>query len=143
LKRSNGPGLLVRGYRQALGLSQAELARRLGVERVSICLIENGRKRPSTTLLHHIADLLDVKTESLFLLSRPEAKLHAGARLGSRTSVNNETWLAFTHNKDLLARYNVQPNELRILSQVRIFGEVQHPRDFIFILRAIRQTLKS
>jgi putative transcriptional regulator len=143
LKRANGLGLLVRGYRQALGLSQAELARRLGVERVSISLIENGRKRPSTTLLHNIADLLDIKTESLFLLSRPEAKLHAGARLGSRTSVNKETWLAFTHDKDLLAHYNVRPNELRMLSEVRIFGGVQHPRDFIFILSVIRQTLKS
>jgi hypothetical protein len=79
----------------------------------------------------------------LFLLSRAEAKLLAGTGLGLRTSLNNETWLAFTHDKDLLARYKVQPNELRILSQVRIFGDVQHPRDLIFILSMIRQALKS
>lgn len=113
------------------------------MQRGSISLIENGRRLPSATLLHNIADILDIKTESLFLLSRPEAKLLAGTGLGSHTSANNETWLAFTHDKDLLARYKVQPNELRILSKVRIIGKVQHPRDFIYILSVIRQALKS
>jgi transcriptional regulator with XRE-family HTH domain len=136
-------GLVLRGYREALGLSQTELARRVGVPRPSISLIEHGCRRPSASLLHDLADILHIKAEQLFLLSRPESKLLARTCLGSRASANHEIWRAFTHDKDLLARYKVQPNELRVLSKIRIIGELQHPRDFVGILTVIRQTLKA
>ncbi len=135
-------GLRLRGYRLALGLSQAELARRLGIRQASISLIEHGRRRPSATFLHRFADIFHID-EPLFLLSLPEAKLTTGACLVSRASAHSAVWRAFTNDNALLARNNVQPNELRVLSKVRIIGEVRHPRDFIYILTAIRQALQS
>jgi len=135
-------GLVLRSYRQALGLSQSELARRVGVLRPSISLIETGRRRPSANLLHNLADILHVKAERLFLLSRPQSKLLTRKYLGSCTRTNKAIWRAFTRDNDLLARYHVQPHELRVLSKVRVIGELQHPRDFIVILTVIREALK-
>jgi putative transcriptional regulator len=135
-------GLVLRGYRQELGLSQTELARRVGVPRASISLIENGRRRPSTSLLHNIADILHINAERLFLLSPPQPKLLGRTCGASRRRVNNEIWRAFVHDKNLLARYHVQRKELRVLSEIRIIGELQRPRDFIAILTAIRQAVK-
>lgn len=136
-------GLLVRGYRQALGMSQSDLALEVGVRRVSISLIENDRRRPSATLLHNIAHTLNIKPDRLFLLARPEAKLAITKCFWSHTAANDAAWLTFTRDRALLARYNVQSAELRVLSKIRIIGEVQHPRDFIYILTAIRQALQS
>ena len=140
-KGARTPGLVLRSYRRALGLSQRELARRVGVPRPLISLIENGRRRASASLLHNIADILHIKAERLFLLSRPESKLPTGKYLGSCTRTNKAIWRAFTHDNDLLVRYHVQPNELRVLSKVRIIGELRHPRVFIVILTVIRETL--
>ena len=147
-KKSEGKGestlgLLVRGYREALGMSQTELALKVGIRRGSISLIENDRRRPSATLLRNIADILNIKPDRLFLLARPEAKLAIRRCFGSRTTANDAAWLTFTRDKALLARHNVQSAELRVLSKIRIIGEVYHPRDFIGILTAIRQTLQS
>jgi transcriptional regulator with XRE-family HTH domain len=135
-------GLLVRGYRQALGMNQTELALKVGIRRGSISLIENDRRPPSATLLHNIADILNIKPDRLFLLARPEAKLAMRTCFGSRTA-NDAAWLTFTRDSALLARHNVQSAELRVLSNIRIIGEVHHPRDFIYILTAIRQALQS
>ena len=141
-KGARMPGLVLRSYRQAAGLSQRELARRVGVPWPLISLIENDRRRPSASLLHNIADILHIKAERLFLLSRSPSKLPTRKYLGSCTKTNKAIWRAFTHDNDLLARYQVQPNELRVLSKVRIMGELRHPRDFIVILTVIRETLK-
>jgi putative transcriptional regulator len=135
--------LALRDYRQELGLSQTELARRVGVPRPSISLIEHGRRRPSTSLPHHIADILHINVERLFLLSHPQPKLLSRTCGDSWRRVNNKIWRAFIHDKNLLTRYHVQPKELRALAETRIIGELQHPRDFIAILTVIRQTVKS
>ena len=95
-------GLLLRGYRQALGMSQRELALKVGVQRVSISFIENDRRRPSATLLHSIADILDVKQDRLFLLARPEAKLAIRSCFGSRIIAHDAAWLSAA-----VARLNV------------------------------------
>jgi transcriptional regulator with XRE-family HTH domain len=136
-------GLLVRGNRQALGMSQTDLALKVGIRRGSLSLIEHDRRRPSATLLYNIADILNIKPERLFLLAGPEAKLAMRRCFGSRTTANEAAWLTFTRDKALLARHNVQSAELRLLSKIRIIGEVHDPRDFIYILTAIRQALQS
>jgi putative transcriptional regulator len=142
-KGTNALALRLRDYRLTLGLSQAQLARRLGMKQPAISLIERGRRRPSATLLHRLADMFHVDTETLFLLSHSSAKLFAGACRLSHAGAKNAVWRAFTRDNDLLARYNVKSDELRVLSRVRIIGEVRDPRDFICILTTIRQALKA
>lgn len=46
-------GLRIRAIREALGLNQEELAKRIGVERTSIANIEAGRQR---MLLHTVEE---------------------------------------------------------------------------------------
>lgn len=51
--------------RRALELSQTEVARRLGINRVSIVNIEKGRQRAPIDLLWHLAEVLDVELNQL------------------------------------------------------------------------------
>jgi hypothetical protein len=38
-----------------------------------------------------------------------------------------------------LQRYQVKPRELKVLSQVNLLGKISSPRQFLFILKAIRK----
>lgn len=54
--------------RQGIGLTQAELAERVGVSRKTINTVENGVFVPSTTLALMLARALDKPVEALFAL---------------------------------------------------------------------------
>jgi transcriptional regulator with XRE-family HTH domain len=136
-------GLLVREQRQALGISQAELARRLGVKPAYISIIEKNLRRPSLSLLQRMSDVLGVEGQALFLLSHPEAKVLLRTPAPSPASNRDGGWRSFTEDKTLLARHNIGLQELKVLAQVRKLGEIQHSRDFVYILNAIRQAFKA
>jgi transcriptional regulator with XRE-family HTH domain len=56
----------VRRLRIAAGLSQAELAERMGVDRAYISGLELGRRNPTVVTLWHITKALGVSLRSLF-----------------------------------------------------------------------------
>lgn len=59
----------VRGEREGLGLTQADLAQRVGVSRKTINTIENLVFSPSALLALKIARNLEKRVEDLFWLS--------------------------------------------------------------------------
>lgn len=65
-----GLGVRLKDIRTDLGLTQAELAERVGVSRKTINTVENGVFIPSTLLALKLAAALNVKVEALFFLKR-------------------------------------------------------------------------
>lgn len=57
--------ILIRNFRQKKGLSQAQLAERVGVDQSQISRMENGDVSPTLKTLGKIADVLGVKTARL------------------------------------------------------------------------------
>lgn len=78
-RRVKGPALVelenrLRPHREAAGLTQGELADRVGVTRKTINTVERGHFVPSTVLALRLADALDASVEDLFALpGAPEA----------------------------------------------------------------------
>ena len=58
----------LKDYRQAAGLTQAELAAKVSVSRKTINTIENGVFVPTTVLALRLARVLDCRVEDLFSL---------------------------------------------------------------------------
>ena len=56
--------------RGELGLTQAELAERVGVTRKTVNTVENGVFTPSATLAIKLAQALDLSVEQLFWIER-------------------------------------------------------------------------
>ena len=141
-KKTLGP--VIKRQREALGLTQRELALKFGVKPSHVAYLENDRRRPSLMLLSRIADVLGLEKEGLFLLAHPEArsliKDHRAAAPAPRLD-RDQVWRDFAHDKALLARHQVKPRELKVLSQVNLLGRVTAPRNFLFILNAIRQAV--
>jgi len=137
-------GQVLRKKRGILGLTQRELARQLGVKSSHVTYLESDRRRPSLALLGRIADVLGLQREPLFLLAHPEASSFVGGRRESPPSKNaREVWYDFVNNKALIEHHHINPAELKVLSQISLLGRVTAPRNFLFILNAIRQAVEE
>jgi len=137
-------GQVLRKRRELLGLTQRELSRQLGVKSSHVTYLESDRRRPSLGLLSRIADVLGLQRETLFLLAHPEASSFIAPRPdGEPRQAARKTWNDFASNKALLDHHHVNPAELKVLSQISLLGRVTSPRNFLFILNAIRQSVED
>ena len=56
----------VKQHRRVVGMTQKELAERVGVTRQTILSIEKGKYTPSVALALHLAEVFEVRVEDLF-----------------------------------------------------------------------------
>jgi transcriptional regulator with XRE-family HTH domain len=134
-------GQVLKARREVIGLSQRELARRLGVKASHVGYLETGQRRPSLSLLARLGDVLGLETEPLFFLTHPEARALLMRSEPAATPEPDHSWRTFSRDKDLLTRYHVTKGELRVLSQVNTLGKISSPRHYLFILNAIRHAV--
>lgn len=59
----------IKEFRTKKGMTQAELAEKVGVRRETIVFLEQGKYNPSLKLAHDVAKELDTKIEKLFKLN--------------------------------------------------------------------------
>jgi len=57
----------IREYRQRLGITQEELAQKVGVRRETIVFLEKGKYNPSLKLAHDIARFFNTSIENIFI----------------------------------------------------------------------------
>ena len=138
-------GTVLKARREAMGLSQRELARRLDVKASHVGYLETGRRRPSLSLLSRIGDVLGLEREPLFLLAHPEAKqlLNSHREEPNSAATRGQAWRTFTGNKTLIRRHSISRRELKVLQQVNMLGRITSPRHFLFILNSIRQAVEE
>jgi transcriptional regulator with XRE-family HTH domain len=137
-------GNVLKERRVLFRLTQRELALKLGVKPSHVAYLETNRRGPSLGLLSRIADVLGLPKESLFVLAHPEARSLLGApRDAPPRQEQDQAWHEFAGNEALLARHQVMPRELKVLSQVNLLGKITAPRQFVFILNAIRQAVEE
>ncbi len=132
-------GEAIKRGRDALLMTQRELAEKVGVRASHIAYIENGQRGPSLPLLRRIADTLGLDRRELLFLSHPEARILVGSLGDESGSKTKDAWRKFVSNHALIKRHNITRGELRILKQVSLLQKVSYASHFIFILNAIRQ----
>jgi transcriptional regulator with XRE-family HTH domain len=65
----------IRRLRRAVGISQAELANRMGVDRAYVSGLELGQRNPTIVTLWHVAKALDVDFREIFGSSRGKPRV--------------------------------------------------------------------
>lgn len=93
-------GAHISQLRKELGLTQADLARDLGVSQQTVFAYELGDRRPSVLMLAKMASVLDTPVETLIGLSKSQRPAHrrlsaAGVRQAERIQQLNKTQLRF------------------------------------------------
>lgn len=84
-------GFRIGERRRALGLKQAELAKRLDVSAKYISNIETGKKHPSLELLLKICDVLNASCDYFlhgYIRSTPEENIYDALQHCSREDIN-------------------------------------------------------
>jgi transcriptional regulator with XRE-family HTH domain len=141
MKSKNLLGPLIKHRRDALRLTQRELASKLGVRASHIAYIENGMRRPSLSVLRKIAATLALDKQKLLLMTYPEVRYLLAKAHQQAPSRRDDAWRAFASDRKLLSTHSITKPELNILRQVSSLGRVTTPRQFIYVLNAIRQAL--
>jgi transcriptional regulator with XRE-family HTH domain len=137
------PGTLIRESRNALRLTQRDLAAMVGVKASHIAYIEGGQRNPSLALLRRLADTLGLNRRELLFLIHPDAKLLTAEPHSVNHSHSPNGWRQFSSNQALLRRHGVTSAELKVLRQVNSLGPVSNPRNFLFVLNSIRMAAED
>jgi transcriptional regulator with XRE-family HTH domain len=137
MKRTNNIAELLKGRREALGLTQGSLATKLGINAAYVSLIESGQRKPSLKLVARLADTLGLDRQQVLLLAHPEA-----STLVSRTEAErpkpSRSWQRFISHTALLARYRVSKHELQALEHLARLRTTISTKAFLVILTLIR-----
>jgi transcriptional regulator with XRE-family HTH domain len=136
--KTRGFGVVIRKRRQQLNLTQEEVAGRIKTSVPYIGHLEGGKRHPSEKVVVKLANALELDGRELFLLANPGAKalISEHPKLSGRSA-----WNDFFKDDKARKVHNISDEEMETLSRVAKMGEVQGPRDFIFILNTIRQAL--
>jgi transcriptional regulator with XRE-family HTH domain len=136
-------GSSIKGQRFALGLTQRELASELGVKASYISYLEKDQRRPSITVLNRLGEVLGLERSELLMLAYPETReMVDGGRVHGNQK-RHTAWREFSENRTLLRKYRLTREELSTLKRINTLGKVGSPRDFLFVLMAIRQALSK
>jgi transcriptional regulator with XRE-family HTH domain len=131
-------GSAIRNRRRQLDLTQEEVAKRIKMSAQYINQLEARKRRPSQQVILKLAAALALDARHLFLLANPKV----GSIISERQRWDvDSAWDAFVKEKVLRKIYSITDQEMEILSHVAMIGDVRSPRDFIFILIAIRHAL--
>jgi Zn-dependent peptidase ImmA (M78 family) len=106
-------GLVIETARRAAGMTQEQLAEKVGVSQVAMCRYERGTREPEPDILAKIASTLDVTLDFLQQSSKIRGAVAVEAHMRRRKTAKPSDW------KRLEARLNMQRMHAR-----RLFDEI-------------------
>jgi len=125
-------------FGQVIRERRRQLARRIKTSTPYIGHLEGGKRHPSERVVSRLAEVLGLERRELFLLANPGA----AELLDPRTSNKPPSaWDEFRRDERLRRQHNITAEEMEVLSRVALMGEISSPRDFIYILNAVRHAL--
>ena len=130
-------GLITRERRVELNMTQEQVAEQVGVKPNYIGYLERGMRKPSDEICCRIADVLGLDRRGLFFLANP----HLRAILDPPDEPESSAWDKFRADRMLHLRLEINEAEMALLESVNRLGEVRRPRDYLFVLSAVRQAL--
>jgi transcriptional regulator with XRE-family HTH domain len=145
-EKSRTLGEVLRRRRRELDMTQGELAQMLGTSTPYVGLLESDQRRPSDAVVTKLSDALGLDSSELFFLANPNARalLHVngnGNGNGNGHSKPGSAWEQFRNDERLHRLHGVTADEMKMLSQVALMGEISSARDFVYILNTVRHAL--
>lgn len=131
-------GQVIRERRRQLNLTQQGVARRIKTSTPYIGHLEADKRRPSVLVISRLAEVLGLDRRDLFMLANPRVVDLLASNENDR---RKSAWDEFRTGAQIQRAHQVTAQEMKLLSMVASMGEVSSPRDFIFILNAVRHVL--
>lgn len=136
--RERNFGQVIRERRRQLDLTQEEVARRIKTSTPYVGHLESAKRHPSDKVVTRLAEVLGLDRRELFFLANPRAQALLNPEPETKTS---STWEEFKKNEQMRRIHNITSEEMDMLSQVALLGDIRAQRDFIYILQTVRNAL--
>jgi len=114
------------------------VARRVKTSTPYIGHLEADKRRPSILVISRLAEVLGLDRRDLFVLANPRV---VDLLASNESDRRKSAWDEFRTGAQIQRAHQVTAEEMKLLSTVASMGEVSSPRDFIFILNAVRHAL--
>jgi transcriptional regulator with XRE-family HTH domain len=133
-------GEVIRSRRRELDITQDEVASRIKTSTPYVGHLESGKRHPSDKIVTRLAEVLGLDNRELFFLANPHTEALLSAQ-PERAEGSVSAWDQFRKNEQLRRIHNVSNDEMEMLSQVALLGEIHSPRDLIYILNTVRHAV--
>jgi transcriptional regulator with XRE-family HTH domain len=97
---------VIKDARSEARMTQRQLASAIGVETSHVGFNENGRRRPSISLINRLSETLGLDAKELLVLAHPEAKRIIDGLQPSGKILEN-AWHRFAINQTVLRRHAI------------------------------------
>jgi transcriptional regulator with XRE-family HTH domain len=114
------------------------VARRIRTSTPYIGHLEANKRRPSIVVINRLAEVLGLDRRDLFVLANPRVVDLLESNENDR---RKSAWDEFRTGAQIQRAHQITAEEMKLLSMVASMGEVVSPRDFVFILNAVRHAL--
>ena len=131
-------GQVIRERRRQLTLTQHEVAHRIKTSTPYIGHLEADKRRPSIPVINRLAGVLGLDRRDLFVLANPGV---VDMLASNENDGRKSAWDEFRTAAQFQRAHQVTAEEMKLLAMVATMGDVGSPRDFIFILIAVRHVL--
>lgn len=133
-------GEAIRSRRRELDLTQDGVASLIKTSTPYVAYLESGQRHPSDQIVRRLAEVLGLDYRELSFLANPHIQASFSAQ-AKRAEGSVSAWEQFRTNEQLRRIHNVSNDEMEMLSQVALLGEIQSPRELIFILKTVRHAV--
>jgi transcriptional regulator with XRE-family HTH domain len=134
-------GDVIRRRRRELDLTQEEVAVRVKTSNPYVGHLESGKRHPSDKIVTRLAEVLGLDKRELFFLANPKTEALLSEQPDTQGVASVSAWDKFRTNEQLRRIHNVTNGEMEMLSRVALLGDVQSPRDLIYILNTVRHAV--
>ena len=133
-------GGAIRSRRRELDLTQGAVASLIKTSNTYVAHLESDKRHPSDEVVRRLAEVLGLDYRDLFFL----ANRHTQALLSAqpeRAKGSVSAWEQLRTNEQLRRIHDVSNDEMEMLSRVALLGEIQSPRELMFILMTVRHAV--
>lgn len=135
-------GDVIKNKRLELGLTQTQLAKKLGIAQNYIAYLEKNERKPSNAILKKLGNCLSIPIDNLYLLANPEVK-NIFPKEAIQEALSLPIFLRDLKNDKLLRKkHDISDDDIKMLASIKARGEVQSVDDYIFLLMTLRQCYK-
>lgn len=133
-------GHYIRKRRLELGLTQHEIAKKIGVAQNFVTYLEAEQRKPSHEMIKKVAAALSLSSDTLYLIAHPEvAALVNKRREGGLHSQIPFHLAALKNDRELRHKHEISDADIAQLASIRARGEVKSKEDYVFLLLSIRK----
>jgi transcriptional regulator with XRE-family HTH domain len=133
-------GSMVLRRRKELGLTQSDLAQRVGVQPNYIVYLEKGERKPSDRTVLRMADALGIDRGDLYLAANPDLRDFLTISDGNEVRLADKSsgLRALTDDRALRDRLSITDQEIDAVAGLRLPGRVTTPDQYAALILSVR-----